>query len=80
MVGRLSLTHGQHTVMIYINYDRPPSPMLHTTYVEIGLPVLKKIFEDVLPYPGVAAILFMCPGLFVKDFSDCKSALHKIWL
>ena len=28
--------------MIYINYDGPASPMLHTSFVEIGLLVLEK--------------------------------------
>ena len=34
--------------------------MLHTKFVKIVLPALeKKIFEGVLPYMGVAAILVM---------------------
>ena len=33
--------------------------MLHTKFVEIGLPVLEKIFEGFLQYMGVAAILVM---------------------
>ena len=34
--------------------------MLHTKFHENGLPVLeKKIFERLLPYMGVAAILVM---------------------
>ena len=34
--------------------------MLHTNFMEIGLPVPeKKIFEGFLPYMGVAAILVM---------------------
>ena len=33
--------------------------MLHTKFVKIGLPVLEKIFEGILPYMGVAAILVM---------------------
>ena len=33
--------------------------MLHTKFVEIGLPVLEKMFEGFLPYMGMAVILVM---------------------
>ena len=33
--------------------------MLHTGFVEIGLPVPEKIVEGFLPYRGMAAILAM---------------------
>ena len=33
--------------------------MLHTSFVEIGLPVPQKIFKGFLPYMGMAAILVM---------------------
>ena len=32
------------------------------SFVEIGRPVPEKIFEEFLPYMGVAAILVMCPA------------------
>ena len=31
--------------------------MLHTKFVEIGPPVPEKMFEEFLPYMGMAAIL-----------------------
>ena len=31
--------------------------MLHTKFLEIGLPVPEKIFKGLLPYMGMAAIL-----------------------
>ena len=33
--------------------------MLHTSFVEIGLPVLEKISEGFLPFMGMVAILVM---------------------
>ena len=34
------------------------------SFIEIGPPVLEKIFEGFLPYMGMAAILVMLPGFF----------------
>ena len=36
------------------------------SFVEIGLPVLEKIFEGFLPYMGVSAILVIRPGPFIN--------------
>ena len=36
--------------------------MLHTSFVEMGLPVPEKIFKGFLPYVGMAAILVMGPA------------------
>ena len=36
--------------------------MLLPSFVKSGPPVLEKIFEEFLPYMGVAAILVMCPA------------------
>ena len=33
--------------------------MLHTKFVEIGIPVQEKFFEEFLPYMGMPAILVM---------------------
>ena len=33
--------------------------MLHTKFLEIGPPVPEKLFEGLLPYMGVVAILVM---------------------
>ena len=54
--------------------------MLHTKFVEIGLPVpVKKIFEGFLPYMGVAAILVMSDATNKLSFPLPKEAPHKIW-
>ena len=46
----------------------PESPMLHTSFVEIGPAVPeKKIFEGFLPYMGMAAILVMWPKVWVAE-------------
>ena len=39
------------------------------SFLEIGLPVPeKKIFEGILPYMGMAAILVMCPASYQQIF------------
>ena len=61
--------------------------MLHTSFVEIGLPVQEKIFKGFLPYVGMAAYLVMGPAschqifislylkAFIKNFgSDWQSS------
>ena len=50
---------GNHRVMIYIYIVVLESSMLHPSIVEIGRPVMEKIFEGFLPYMGMAAILVM---------------------
>ena len=51
--------------------------MLHTKFVEIGLPVpVKKIFERFLPYMGMAAS-WSCDNIL---FPLPIEAQHKIWL
>ena len=57
--------------------------MQHQVFVEIGLLVLeKKIFEGLLTYMGVAAILVTCDPDAVNKilFPLPKEAPHKIWL
>ena len=60
---------GHCRVMIYVYIVVLHSSMLHASFVEIGLPVPEKIFEGVLPYMAMAAILVMTPGLFTNIFS-----------
>ena len=56
----LTLPLNRSRVFICTNYDGLESPMLHAKFLEIGPPILeKKIFEGLLPYMDVAAILVM---------------------
>ena len=50
---------GNHRVMIYIYIVVLESLMLHPSIVEIGRPVMEKIFDGFLPYMDMAAILVM---------------------
>ena len=51
------------------------------SFLKIGMPVPEKIFEGILPYMGVAAILSCDPDA-TKTFSShlSKEASHTIWL
>ena len=60
---------GQPKVIIWINFDGPKPPMLHTKVKVIGPLVLeKKIFEGFSPYMDVAAILVMWPNCPEQTF------------
>ena len=62
---------GHCRVMIYVYIVVLHSSMQHASFVEIGLPVPeKKIFEGVLQYMAMVAILVMTPGLFTNIFSQ----------
>ena len=57
------LGQGQCPVMICTNNDVPPSPQCYIPSRKVTGPLVleKKIFEGVLPYIGMAAILVMRP-------------------
>ena len=60
--------------------------MLHTKFLEIGLPVPEKIFKGFLPYVGMAAILVMGPAschrifisLYLKAFITKFDQIGKV--
>ena len=47
------------------------------SFLEIGSPVLEKIFcEGFLPYMGITVILVMWPGLFIKTLVPPSYKVH----